>query len=142
MSNDISKVLLLCLVSCLFSTCSIGPKYRTPTAPVPPAFKEPLPSSWKTAAPQDGTLRGDWWTMFGDPQLNDLEAQVNVSNQTIAVAEAQFRGARAAVRAARSGLFPTLTVGGSATTTGGGGSRAIVGAGNTVRSGGGTFYSL
>jgi NodT family efflux transporter outer membrane factor (OMF) lipoprotein len=82
--------------------------------------------------------------MFSDPQLNELEAQVNISNQTIAAAEAQFREARAAVRAARSGLFPTLTLGGSVTRTGGGsgGNRAIVGAGNTVHAGGGTLYSL
>src|SRR5437762_11885435 len=117
MSSDISKCFLLCLVSCLFSTCSIGPKYRTPTAPVPPAFKEPVPSSWKTATPQDGTLRGNWWEMFGDPQLNDLEAQVNVSNQNIAAIEAQFRSARAAIRVARAGLFPTLTATGAATTS-------------------------
>jgi len=80
--------------------------------------------------------------MFGDPQLNDLEAQVNVSNQNIAAAEAQFRGARAAIRAARAGLFPTVTVNGASTTTGGGSNRATLGAGNTVRAGGGTFYSL
>src|ERR1051325_8700144 len=90
-------LILLCLLFCLSSACKVGPKYKTPTAPVPPAFKEPLPSNWKTANPQDGTLRGDWWTIFGDSQLNDLETQVNISNQSVAVAEAQFRGARAAV---------------------------------------------
>src|SRR5881296_2337828 len=101
------------LVSCfliifLLSACSIGSKYKTPAAPVPPAFKEPPPANfkedgeWKQAAPQDDTIRGNWWEIFGDPQLNDLEAQVNISNQTIAAAEAQFRGARAAVHAARS----------------------------------------
>src|SRR5689334_19571800 len=134
---------VLCLIGLVWG-CKVGPKYRTPTAPVPPAFKEPLPSNWKTATPQDGTLRGDWWTMFNDPQLNDLEAQVNISNQSVAMAEAQFRGARAAVRAARAGLFPTLSVGGSVNRTGGGGkgSAAIVGAGNTVHAGGGTLYSL
>src|SRR6266513_2610152 len=105
--------------------CTIGPKYKTPATPLPPAFKEPPPADWKTATPHDDTLRGDWWEMFGDPQLNDLESQVNVSNQNIAAAEAQFRGARAAVRAARSGLFPTLTVNPAATRTGGGGSRAV-----------------
>src|ERR1041385_645953 len=136
--------LALCTVCCLLSACKVGPKYKTPTAPVPPAFKEPLPSNWKTAAPQDGTLRGDWWAMFNDPQLNDLEAQVDISNQTVAVAEAQFRGARAAVRAARSGLFPTLTVNAGATRSGSGtrGGAAILGGGNTVHAGGGTFYSL
>src|ERR1051326_8165481 len=139
----LKPVAVLCLIGLVWG-CKVGPKYKTPTAPVPPAFKEPLPSNWKTANPQDGTLRGDWWTIFGDSQLNDLETQVNISNQSVAVAEAQFRGARAAVRAARSGLYPTLTVDGAATRTGSGnkGNSAILGAGNTVRTGGGTFYSL
>jgi NodT family efflux transporter outer membrane factor (OMF) lipoprotein len=134
---------VLCLLGLVWG-CKAGPTYKTPAAAVPPAFKEPLPSNWKTATPEDGTLRGDWWTMFRDSQLNELEAQVDVSNQNIAVAEAQFRGARAAVRAARSGLFPTLTVSASGIKTGSGGrgGSAIVGAGNTVHTGGGTFYSL
>jgi len=146
------KQFLLLLLSCVFLlfSCSVGPKYKTPAAPVPPAFKEPPPANfkengeWKQAAPQDDSIRGDWWEIFGDLQLNDLEAQVNVSNQTIAAAEAQFRAARATVRAARSGLFPTLMVTGSGTTTGSGaaGNRTVLGAGNVVRPGGGTFYTL
>jgi NodT family efflux transporter outer membrane factor (OMF) lipoprotein len=137
-------LVVVLLISLLPGACSVGPKYRRPAAPVTPAFKEPPPDQWKEATPKDDTLRGDWWEMFGDPQLNALEAQVNVSNQSIAAAEAQFRAARAAVRVARAGLFPTVTVGGSATTTGSGsaGNRAVLGAGNVVRSGGGTFYSL
>ena len=53
--------------------------------PPPPTFKED--GHWKTATPQDDTLRDDWWEMFGDPQLNELEAQVNISNQNIAAAD-------------------------------------------------------
>src|SRR5438093_586808 len=146
------KQFLLLLLSCVFLlfSCSVGPKYKTPAAPVPPAFKEPPPANfkengeWKQAAPQDDSIRGDWWEIFGDLQLNDLEAQVNVSNQTIAAAEAQFRAARATVRGGRSGLFPTLMVTGSGTTTGSGaaGNRTVLGAGNVVRPGGGTFYTL
>src|SRR5262249_20306241 len=146
--------LLLLSFLCLFllSACSVGPKYKTPAAPVPPAFKEPPPANfkengeWKQAAPQDDRIRGDWWEIFGDPQLNALETQVNISNQTIAAAEAQFRGARAAAHAARSGLFPTLTVTGSGTTAGSGTSTnrggGVLGAGNIVRSAGGTLYTL
>ena len=137
-----TRLQLFLFLICLLSACSVGPKYRPPTAPTVPAFKEPPPANWKEAQPQDDKLRGNWWEMFGDAQLNDLEAQVNVANQNIAAAEAQFRGARAAIRAARSGLFPTLTVNGGATTTGGGTNRSIIAAGNTVRTGGGTFYSL
>src|SRR5215470_6196306 len=117
--NPWLKILTVFSLLSLVCACSVGPKYKTPTTPISPAFKEPPPANWKTATPQDDTLRGNWWEMFGDPQLNDLEAQVNVSNLTVAAAEAQFRGARAAVRAARASLFPTLTVNPSATTTGG-----------------------
>src|SRR6266436_4871474 len=140
--------LLVFSLLCFLSACSVGPKYKTPPAPVPPAFKEPPPDNfketdeWKPAAPQDDRLRGNWWEMFSDPQLNDLEAQVNVSNQNIAAAEAQFRAARAAVQAARSGLFPSLTLNAGSTRSGGGGNRAVVGAGNVVRASNGTFYTL
>jgi len=92
----------------LTASCSVGPKYRTPSAPVPPAYKQAV-DGWKEAHPQDGTIRGIWWDMFVDPQLNALEEQVDISNQTLAVAEAQFRSARAAIRVARSDLFPTVT---------------------------------
>jgi NodT family efflux transporter outer membrane factor (OMF) lipoprotein len=75
-----------------------------------PNFKEPPPAGWKEAQPQDDKIRGNWWEMFCDPQLNALEEQVNISNQNIAVAEANFREARAAIKVARADLFPTLTV--------------------------------
>jgi len=64
---------------------------------------------WKTAQPQDDTLRGKWWEMFNEPQLNALEEKVNVSNQNIALAAASFLAARASVKEARSQLFPTVT---------------------------------
>jgi len=99
----------------ILTSCSVGPKYRTPTAPVSPAFKET--AGWKQAQPQDDVLREKWWELFSDPQLNTVEEQVNVSNQTIAVAEAEFRAARAAIGVARSGLFPALNVGASAVTS-------------------------
>jgi len=99
----------------LLASCSVGPNYKQPTAPVSATFKE-LPagtaaeaSAFRPARPQDDALRGTWWEIFGDAQLDALEEQVSVSNQTLAQAEAQFRGARAAVLAARAGLFPTVT---------------------------------
>jgi NodT family efflux transporter outer membrane factor (OMF) lipoprotein len=64
---------------------------------------------WKTAQPRDDTLRGKWWEMFNEPQLNALEEKVNVSNQNIASAAASFLAARATVKEARSQLFPTVT---------------------------------
>ena len=91
------------------NACMVGPNYRRPTAPAPSAFKEPPPPGWKEAHPSDGTLRGKWWEIYNDPQLNALEEQVSISNQSVRVAEAQFRQAKAAVRIARAGLFPTVS---------------------------------
>jgi NodT family efflux transporter outer membrane factor (OMF) lipoprotein len=87
----------------------VGPDYVRPTAIVPDAYKEG--GGWEPARPQDHVPRGAWWEIFGDPQLNALEAQVNISNQNLAVAEAQYREARALVREARASYFPTVTLG-------------------------------
>jgi NodT family efflux transporter outer membrane factor (OMF) lipoprotein len=99
----------------LASACTVGPKYQRPTAVIPPAFKESPPAGWKAAQPQDGALKGKWWEIFNDPQLNALEEQVNVSNQNIAQAEANFRNARAAIMVARAAHYPTVNGGTSAT---------------------------
>jgi NodT family efflux transporter outer membrane factor (OMF) lipoprotein len=93
--------------------CSVGPKYVKPTAEVPADFKE-TPSNFKVAQPSDAVTKGKWWEIYGDTQLNSLEEQVNVSNQTLKSAEAQFREARAAVRISRGALYPTVGVNPSA----------------------------
>lgn len=93
----------------LLNGCNVGPVYHKATVETPAAYKEL--NGWKVAQPQDTSLRGKWWEIFGDPQLNDLEEQVNVSNQNIAAAAANFLAARAMVKEARSQLFPTVTVG-------------------------------
>jgi NodT family efflux transporter outer membrane factor (OMF) lipoprotein len=95
----------------LLTGCMVGPNYRRPPAPVPPAFKEKPPDGWKEAQPNDTALKGKWWEIYNDPQLNALEEQVSISNQNVLQAEAQYRAARAAVQVARSALFPTLTAG-------------------------------
>lgn len=103
------------LLAVTTAACAVGPNYKKPAVPVPAAFKEqPVPGEWKQAEPKDAASRGKWWEVFGDPLLNDLEEQVSVSNQTLAQAEAQYRGARAAARGARAALFPALTAGASA----------------------------
>jgi NodT family efflux transporter outer membrane factor (OMF) lipoprotein len=103
----------------LFSNaCMIGPKYHRPNAPVPPAFKEAPPAGWKEAQPNEGALRGKWWKIYSDPRLDALEDQVSISNQNVLGADAQFREAKAAVRVARAGLFPTVTAAPSATDSG------------------------
>src|SRR5580658_4420032 len=88
--------------------CNIGPKYHRAPVDTPPVYKEL--DGWKVAQPQDTSIRGNWWELFGDPQLNALEEQVNVSNQNIAAAAANFLVARAMVKEARAQLFPTVTV--------------------------------
>ena len=115
-----TAVTLLCGLL-LLQGCDVGPKYNrpAPSAPIPAAFKEVTPEDlkqmdgWKVAQPQDSTLHGKWWEVFGDPELNALEEQVNISNQNVAAAFASFMAARALVRQARSQYFPTLTVGAS-----------------------------
>ena len=92
----------------LLANCSVGPKYAKPTVPTAPLFTEPPPAGWKTAQPADANLKGNWWELFGDTQLNALEQQVAPANQTLKIAEANFRQARAQIQIARSGLFPTV----------------------------------
>jgi NodT family efflux transporter outer membrane factor (OMF) lipoprotein len=93
----------------------VGPKYHRPAAETPAAYKELTPADskntegWKKAQPKDDALRGKWWEIFNDSQLNALEEKVNVSNQNIAAAAASFFAARALVKEARSQLFPTVT---------------------------------
>jgi NodT family efflux transporter outer membrane factor (OMF) lipoprotein len=102
------------LALAVLSGCAVGPRYAKPAAPAPPAYKE-LPPNWKTAQPSDQVAKGKWWEVFQDPQLNALEEQSNVSNQTLKAAQAQFEQARAVVRINRSAQYPNVTAGMSAT---------------------------
>src|SRR3954451_3883369 len=90
----------------LVSGCAPKGKYVAPAVEIAPAFREN--ANWKTAQPADDQLRGNWWELFGDADLNALEPQIDVSNQTLRVAEAQFAEARALVRGSRANLFPTV----------------------------------
>jgi NodT family efflux transporter outer membrane factor (OMF) lipoprotein len=98
----------------LLTGCMVGPKYKVPTAPATPAFKELDPSQfpetadWHYAKPNDTIPRGDWWTMFNDAGLNTLEPQIETANQTLKEADANLRNARAFIRVQRSNLYPTL----------------------------------
>ena len=94
--------------------CAVGPDYRRPDAPVPDAWKEGA-GKWKTAEPKDQLSRGRWWEVFQDAELSALEDQLDVSNQNIAQAEAQFRAAAAITRGARAGFLPSVTTVPSAT---------------------------
>jgi NodT family efflux transporter outer membrane factor (OMF) lipoprotein len=86
--------------------CAVGPDYKRPEIEIAPAYKEA--GEWKPAQPQDDLDRGKWWGIFGDPQLDALLKQVEISNQNVLVAEAQFRRAQAVVTASRAAYFPTL----------------------------------
>ncbi len=95
----------------LAAGCSVGPDYKRPELAVPAAFKED--SGWKVAAPDDGAKRGPWWEVFNDPVLNQLEAQVETSNQSVQEAIANYDEARQIVRSDRTGYLPTVSAAGS-----------------------------
>ena len=135
--------LLVFAMLLLLAGCSVGPKYRRPTAGAPPAFKEHGPletDEWKTAHPNEGELKGNWWELFGDPQLNALEAKVSISNQNVLQAEAQFRQARALVASNRANYFPSIGVSPSITSGSRGGSSNLNPSG-VVTSNGSKQYS-
>jgi len=127
--------------------CTVGPAYRKPSVQSPTAYRELTAAQfkdtdgWKVAAPQDAAIRGKWWELFGDPQLNTLEEQVKVSNQNVAAAYAAFMQARALVREAQAQYWPTLSVGASVTRShqpAGVGAASASGSGSGGGIGGGT----
>ena len=110
-------------LACALAACAVGPDYHRPDIAAPAAYKENADwhaADWNPAAPADALQRGAWWEMFGDPVLNDLERRIEVSNQSLKQAEAQYRQASALVSAARASYFPTLGVSASATRSGNG----------------------
>jgi NodT family efflux transporter outer membrane factor (OMF) lipoprotein len=106
----------LAAITALLAACTAGPDYVRPDVTVPDAWKE---APYKTAEPADALPRGSWWEIFGDPLLDQLESEVIAANPSLRVAEANYRQAQAAIRAARAGLFPT--VGGTVAATRSGG---------------------
>jgi NodT family efflux transporter outer membrane factor (OMF) lipoprotein len=143
------RKLALALASLLVTSCTVGPDYERPPAIVSTKFKEasatrtlPLPAGWKLGEPRDAGDRGAWWSVYGDPVLDQLERQVEISNQNLKASEAAYRAAGALVAEARAGFFPTFSLGGSATRAGSGG-RGSTSSGRSIGSGGGqTLYDL
>jgi len=119
-------------LAALLAACAVGPDYQRPDVATPAAFKEASQAAagWFPAAPADALDRGDWWTLFGDAELNALAQQVQVSNQNVAAAVASYAQARALVAQQRASLFPSLALSGSAKRSGGG--AGTTGAGNTL----------
>src|SRR5271170_886082 len=108
MSKHVSRNSALALTAgiALLTGCSVGPDYVQPTVPQAAAYKETGP--WKKAQPRDDISKGDWYTLFHDSKLNELEAQAQASNQTLRAAVAKVSEARAVARQAEANFFPTL----------------------------------
>jgi NodT family efflux transporter outer membrane factor (OMF) lipoprotein len=104
------SVAALLLSSVVLTGCVVGPRYSRPPAPVPTVYKE-TPANWKPAQPSDQVLRGKWWEVYHDSELNALEETINVSNQNLKSAEAQFDQSRALVRLHRADYYPTISAG-------------------------------
>jgi NodT family efflux transporter outer membrane factor (OMF) lipoprotein len=104
---------LLCLAAAI-TACSFAPPYKVPESPSPPAAYQES-GDWKQAEPADSQLRGSWWNIFNDSDLDALESQAADANQDLKAAYARLQQARAATRIARADLFPTLGIGASAT---------------------------
>ena len=127
----------LTTLALLLSACTVGPNYRRPAtvaAAAPATFKSA--PGWVPAQPADDRPRADWWEMFGDPVLSELEGRVATGNQNIAAAIAAYEQAQALVRENRAALFPTVGLTAGATRSGGGS-----GSGNIITSGGTTSVS-
>ena len=95
--------------------CTVGPNYVRPPADVPVSYKEL--GDWKPVQPSDQFAKGNWWEVYEDPQLNALEAQIDVSNQNLKAEQEIFVQARAALKISRSNYYPTVTGNASATRT-------------------------
>jgi NodT family efflux transporter outer membrane factor (OMF) lipoprotein len=104
----IHRLTTVALAAALLAGCAVGPAYQRPSTPDPVAFKEA--QGWEPAAPADALERGPWWQLFGDQVLNELAASVEVSNQNVAVAVANYAQARALVQQQRAALFPTVNL--------------------------------
>ncbi|HEX3469755.1 MAG TPA: efflux transporter outer membrane subunit [Silvibacterium sp.] len=117
-TRSMHQALCTLALSGVLAGCTPGPKYHPPSAPVAtaPSFKESTTNfhdadGWKVAQPQDAMLRGKWWEIFNDPELNALEEQLNINNQNIKVSFENFMAARAMIREARAQYWPTVTTG-------------------------------
>jgi NodT family efflux transporter outer membrane factor (OMF) lipoprotein len=118
----------------VLSGCMVGPDYSKPALQAPPAYKEA--PGWTAARPMDGVPKGAWWTIYGDPILNQLEPQVAVNNQTLAADDFAYQSALEIVREAQGQLYPSIGLTGSATRAGqGGGGKS---GGSSIISTGGT----
>jgi NodT family efflux transporter outer membrane factor (OMF) lipoprotein len=117
-----SKLLIVAAWAIGLAGCDFAPPYHPPTVAVPPAFKEAIVAKpakagpWRPAEPADAAPRGAWWEVFRNPELDQLEPQVDISNQTLAQTLAVYNQARAFAQEAEAGLYPTVGIGGTIST--------------------------
>jgi NodT family efflux transporter outer membrane factor (OMF) lipoprotein len=132
------------LAIALLGGCNVGPKYARPAVTMPAWFKEGVPAAysgvppgtWQPAQPQDAMLKGKWWEVFGEPELNGLEEQLDINNQNIALYFQNFMAARAQVGVARAGYYPTVSVNPGYTNSGAGNTAATAAIGGGAGPGG------
>jgi NodT family efflux transporter outer membrane factor (OMF) lipoprotein len=124
--NGMRPVVIATALLAALAGCTVGPNYHTPAAPTAPAYREdvvatpppnPPHGGWKQASPGDDKLRGKWWEMYGDPQLDKLEDTIVVSNQTLKAQYEQYRRALDTVREYRANYYPTVSISPNASRT-------------------------
>lgn len=132
--NQLLIIAATSALSLALAGCTVGPKYHAPAPAAPPEFKGAVPAAaqpaaappssdptagglgaWNVADPQDGLLKGKWWEMYNEPELNALQEQLVVNNQTIAQSMENYNAARAMIRESRAGQFPTVSAGAAGT---------------------------
>nr|WP_298167181.1 efflux transporter outer membrane subunit [uncultured Pseudomonas sp.] len=137
MNASTLRPLYLAIAMLGLGACTLGPDYQRPAMEIPAEFRHA--EGWTRAQPADALTRGAWWELYGDAELNGLIGKLNVDNQNLAAAEAQYRQARALVRGARASFYPNLSGSGGVTRSGQGtGSSSTLGSGSTV----GNSYEL
>ncbi len=114
MRAAVSRIMAVCAPLMVLAACNFAPHYDAPKAAMQPQFKEAAAGGsnqgWKVAEPKDTEIPTDWWKVYGDSALDDLERRIAISNQTVAAAEANYRAAKALVAEAQAAFFPTLSL--------------------------------
>src|SRR5258708_20286933 len=104
--NSLLRGLCVAGASALAASCAVGPDYHRPQFDTAAGYKES--GDWKPSEPNDVLSRGPWWKIFNDAVLDDLEAQIDISNQNVKAAAAAFEQSRALASQARAGFWPTI----------------------------------
>ncbi len=123
------------VVALALAGCAVGPDYQRPDSAPSAAFKEV--AGWKSATPADTQLRGDWWALYGDTELNALIERLEANNQSLASSAAQYRQAQALVRGARASFFPSVGLDTGVTRAGQGGGDSTISTSDGINVSGG-----